>query len=748
MSAIFGETLIFGQHAGPAVPLVVFGDEFYARYENTAGYTVLYDMDRGVYCYADLDQEGRFVSSGVSMAKPAPWDLRRHLRESARVRNDKFNATHARFRPPEAVGESFVMRTLGPNDGLLTGRRNCRGSVRGLTILVGFADQGTDVTADDVKAMLNHEDYQGNGNYCSVRRYYQLMSSGALDFENDVVGPVRLRHRQSHYINNPLMAEALELAVDLFGVDLSRYDSRGEGIVDALSFVYAGRTLYKNWLWPHNSVLHARHGGVRTHYYTIQSVGRRAIDLSIGTFAHEAGHMLCRFPDLYDYGKRDGDFEQSSGLGNYCLMSGGNHLGGGKTPAPICVYLRDLVGWCNQEVRLDRPGRYTARHGDYATVMRYPTDQPNEYFLVENRSRMGLDRYLPSSGLAVFHCDTLGSNEWQDGTLERHYQCALLQADGHRDLENDFNTGDLGDLFDAVEGRALGDETKPSSRAWDGTDTGFVLRNISAPGESISFAAGREPVGAKTSVEISARPDLLIPDDDENGILSSVDVERAGRVVALGLSVDITHSYRGDLEVALVAPGGQRVLVHRKSADPIDDLRLELDSRDGGDLAGLVGADVGGRWTLEVRDLVRSDVGRLDAWGLHIEMEPSQEVFERETRPAAEIPDDNTGGIESTFRIESEARVTDVQVDLDISHSYVGDLQVELRSPAGKVALLHAASGRQGNHLVGSFTPERTPTLRGLLGDPAGGTWTLHVRDLLHDDTGRLERWKLRVTAG
>lgn len=52
MSAIFGEYLIFRQEKGPDVELVVHGDEFYSRYETVDGYTVVYDVDRGLYCYA------------------------------------------------------------------------------------------------------------------------------------------------------------------------------------------------------------------------------------------------------------------------------------------------------------------------------------------------------------------------------------------------------------------------------------------------------------------------------------------------------------------------------------------------------------------------------------------------------------------------------------------------------------------------------------------------------------------------
>ena len=47
MSAIFGETLTFGQSNGGDVRLKVFGDEHYARYEDLNGYTVVYDNEMG-----------------------------------------------------------------------------------------------------------------------------------------------------------------------------------------------------------------------------------------------------------------------------------------------------------------------------------------------------------------------------------------------------------------------------------------------------------------------------------------------------------------------------------------------------------------------------------------------------------------------------------------------------------------------------------------------------------------------------
>jgi hypothetical protein len=71
MSAIFGERLLYPQEAGPDVQLMVTGDEFYARRETISGYTVVYDQDLGLYCYAQLAQ-GWFVTTRVPITKPPP----------------------------------------------------------------------------------------------------------------------------------------------------------------------------------------------------------------------------------------------------------------------------------------------------------------------------------------------------------------------------------------------------------------------------------------------------------------------------------------------------------------------------------------------------------------------------------------------------------------------------------------------------------------------------------------------------
>jgi M6 family metalloprotease-like protein len=742
MSAIFGETLTFPSGDGGTVELVVFGDEFHARYETISGFTAAMDLDIQRWCYA-LRTNGRLVSSGIPIDKPPPPGLRRHLKESAAVRIDVARRRYETLRPADAPTPPGMSATFGTNRGLLSGRRVSQGQVRGLTVLVEFSDLTSTVTTADVSALLNEPGYARNGNRGSVRDFYLEMSGGKLNYSNTVVGPVRLPKPQSFYIQNSLVPDALAAAVSQFGVNLSEFDSLGQGVVDAVNFLYAGRTLYQGELWPHNAERVLTFGSIRTHFYMLTSMGRQAIDLSIGTFCHESGHLLCRFPDVYDYGDRDGDLEESAGIGSYCLMGSGNHLGSGRSPGAICAYLRDLVGWYDDTIVINSPGEYGATAGEATTLLKFETARPNEYFLVENRTATGRDAALPASGLAVYHCDVLGSNEWEDGTRERHYQVALVQADGHLDLEHNRNLGDPSDLFGAGTGVALSDATTPSTRLWDGSASGMVVRAISAPGAQIRFRTGAEtttPTGGTVA-------DLLIPDDDPAGARSSLDVAATGVLTGLTVTVDVLHPFIGDLQVDLIAPDGTSVRLRDREGGSSDNLHATYDStRAGSPLAALHGKPAAGRWTLHVVDTARRDTGRLNQWKIDVQTgEGQQPAVDAESRPAVAIPDADPGGVADTITITEEGVLSRAQVEVEIRHPFIGDLTVELAAPSGSVVPLHQRTGGSRDDLVSTYDPTTTPSLGMLTGTPLSGAWTLRVRDTAARDVGRLERWALHL---
>lgn len=616
MSAIFGEVLKFGQAKGPEVSLRVFGDEFYARYEDLNGYSAVYDDELGLFCYARLST-GRFRSSGTPLSAPPPAGVVRHLQESqativARAQSRKLRLAAMSGGRREAA----VVRTFGPNQGLLEGRVLSMGAVRGLTILVNFQGLTSTVTQADVEQLLNGTNYNRNGNICSAREYFSRVSSGKLNYTNVVVGPYTLSRDREFYVNNLLVEEALQLAV-ADGLDLRQFDSRNENIIDALNILYAGQTQYRGDLWPHNWHIDLRVGTMRTDLYLLTSLGRTPADLSIGTFCHENGHLLCRFPDMYDYGERDGDSVKSAGIGSYCLMGSGNHNDNGLSPSPVCAYLRDLAGWCDAEVDLNSAATHLARHGDYNTVLKYRTSKPNEYFLVENRSRMGLDRGLPASGLAVYHCDILGSNELQQGTATKHYQCALLQADGRRDLELDANRGDGEDLFGPIQGTALSSTSTPNTREWDGRDSGLILSDISAPDQEISFKVGAA-VPAVTVASGEASPNVGIPENKPTGISSVIAIGQSGTVAGIKVQVDIQHTYIGDLRVELRSPSGRSTVLHPRLGGSADNLVVTYDSATPGILGEMIGQPMMGNWTLNVSDRARLDTGTLRRWSIQL----------------------------------------------------------------------------------------------------------------------------------
>ncbi|WBW98358.1 M6 family metalloprotease domain-containing protein [Oceanirhabdus sp. W0125-5] len=482
MSVIVGEILTFS-HGDGEIELRVYGDEFLARYESLDGYTAVRDNDLNIFCYASL-HDGKLVSTGKDITGPIPNGITRHLKENQSERKRKFNDRHREIYPPST--DTIGNFAFGPNNGLLDGKRISEGDVIGLTVLVEFADVSTSVTAKDVTEMLNDLNYNKNGNHCSVYEYFHTMSSGKLRYINHVIGPIKLSQKLEYYKNHLLIKEAMDIVVNDLGIDLSKYDSQNRGIIDALNFLYAGRTVYEENLWPHNSIINLEYNGIKTHFYMLASCGRDTSDLSIGTFCHETGHLLLRLVDNYDYGYRDGDEIESQGIGVYCLMGSGNHLNRGRTPSPICAFSRNLINWCDNEIILHK-NSYVAKHSDYNTIMKYPTDNSKEYFVIENRNALDLDSSLPSSGLAIYHCDTQGSNEYQDGTKDRHFQCAILQADGKLDLENNRNRGDSTDLYDEVTGIALSYSTTPSSRLWDESDSGLIVSDIHKLGSNISF---------------------------------------------------------------------------------------------------------------------------------------------------------------------------------------------------------------------------------------------------------------------
>jgi len=101
-----------------------------------------------------------------------------------------------------------------------------------------------------------------------------------------------------------------------------------------------------------------------------------------------------------------------------------------------------------------------------------------------------------------------------------------------------------------------------------------------------------------------------IPDNDATGIASEIEVTEGGVIGDLTVSVHITHTYRGDLAITLVAPNGAEKTLLDREGGSADDVNVDLSIDD------FDGADAAGTWQLRVSDRAGADTGTLNGWSL------------------------------------------------------------------------------------------------------------------------------------
>jgi subtilisin-like proprotein convertase family protein len=88
------------------------------------------------------------------------------------------------------------------------------------------------------------------------------------------------------------------------------------------------------------------------------------------------------------------------------------------------------------------------------------------------------------------------------------------------------------------------------------------------------------------------------------------------------VTVDIEHTFIGDLEVSLVPPpelGVAAVRLHDREGGPTNNLRRTYDAGTTPTLGPLHGKALNGTWKLRVRDLERADEGRIRSVTLSIQ---------------------------------------------------------------------------------------------------------------------------------
>ncbi len=228
-----------------------------------------------------------------------------------------------------------------------------------------------------------------------------------------------------------------------------------------------------------------------------------------------------------------------------------------------------------------------------------------------------------------------------------------------------------------------------------------------------------------------------IPDNCDEGLSSAIEIGKTGKVKDIKVNVDIEHPFAGDLKIVMKSPSGKEIVLHNRQGG---NEAYTAKTYHCAMLEDFVGEGAQGTWVLTAFDHAVRDSGKLNGW--EIEM-LSDTVMTHKVEVGEEIPDDNVIGIESVITVEEGGTITDLNLHMDITHPYIGDIVAKLIGPSGRACLLQRSEGGNADNLDKTYDSE---ILKSFLGDEAKGKWRLQVKDNSLRDTGTLNSWQLSMT--
>lgn len=411
------------------------------------------------------------------------------------------------------------------SQGLLTESALVTDTVFALTLMGQYADLAGFYTQPQFQAQL----YDGPNQTGTVTDYYSEISYNQLYFTGDAQGWYNVPGDIQSYSpggsgGGPKFVTELIAVADPtlnFADYIQYYDAQNRPHIGFLAIVHAGAGAeagaYNIWSHRWNFTVYSG-GAITTNDVDPVSGFNVIIDgpyaimpersggnnysgplIEIGVFCHEFGHIFG-LPDLYDTDN------SSEGLGNWCLMAGGSWGGDGSSPEmPV-----HMSAWCKIQLGWITPTNFTS-YQDSLSVPNVEENQivyrmwrdgtmGNQYFLIENRQKIGFDSKLFDSGFLIFHVDdAVGSNQNED-----HYKVDLEQADGLRNLNLGQNRGDYGDPFPgASQNNRFDWGTNPNSKDYNLQNTFVSVRNIYKDGNTM---VGNFEVGPRSGVYAFADP--------------------------------------------------------------------------------------------------------------------------------------------------------------------------------------------------------------------------------------------------
>ncbi|MBR4830047.1 MAG: M6 family metalloprotease domain-containing protein [Muribaculaceae bacterium] len=419
------------QSDGSTVTLVMRGGEFNHSLMTLDGLTVALN-DNGDYCY---------IAGGSLSNVRAHDNGSRGIEETAFITayRDQMSLESASRRMPrhESENSNPQVPTLG--------------SPRIPIILVNYTDVKF-IDTDPVATFQN----QFNVKEHSSLHYFQSQSRGLFSPRFDILGPVELANNRAYYGANVQGYDAqlgtmiYEACTGLTDVDFSDYDNDGDGYVDVVVVLYAGVGEAQAWravpesVWPCQWDMQECYdwgysvtgpfqlNGVTIDKFAVFNELEGSNNYStnidgVGTFCHEFSHCLG-LPDFYN---TQGGY--SYGMSTWSLMDHGCYLDNGDTPCGYSSYERAFMGWMDltdptENTQYTMPPLNTSE----GIAVKVTNDaNPNEYYLLEYRTKTDWDEYLPAEGILVLHVD-YDKTAWDNNTpnnISSHPRMTIIPAD-------------------------------------------------------------------------------------------------------------------------------------------------------------------------------------------------------------------------------------------------------------------------------------------------------------------------------
>ncbi len=513
------------QADGTTVQISLKGDEYYHWNEDHSGYTVLKDTGTRNWVYAEKDASGSLHAgrNKVGASNPAILGFSKRLFDTARFKAAKAKRTKVEASSPFRVSSSAS--TVSGTQAASAPARTpiLTGTMKNLVILARFSDQAATKSKADFENLFNQHGYNYDGAKGSVWDYYNEVSYGKLNVISVVTDWVTLPHTQAYYGadvggegNDAAPQQMVRDAIDQLessGFDFRTVDGNGDHQIDGLDIIHSGRGQEdgnpSNTIWSHqwDLGLDPRNydGVAMSNYHTEPELRGNSGSgiIRIGVICHETGHFLG-LPDLYD------TLNVTSGLGAFCLMSGGSWNGpgwDGSSPAHMSAWCKKTLGWATPTQLTTIGAKSLPRIEDNSSAMYLLRDSafPSyEYFLVENRQGYGFDAGLPGAnrGILIWHVsEDMVDNSKPGNTVSNHYLVDLEEASGVQHLLLSANaTGDDSDYFRAGNNTSFTDSTTPNSKSYSGLSLKLPISAITGSGTPMTFYLGTSDVTPPTAI--------------------------------------------------------------------------------------------------------------------------------------------------------------------------------------------------------------------------------------------------------